>query len=124
MKRGKKGRETLLRESEKKSVGLERELAELKKKAETLEYELNRYKLAVGTRNKITADLHEMLDLAKRKEKANEALVALLLKHLGADEKHPIVLEHKAVGEALTGYRVLIALDEEKQTYALHFVMV
>lgn len=124
MKNTKKGRAAHLKDAEQKAAALERELADLKKKAETLEYELNRYKLAVGTRNKITADLHEMLDLAKRKEKANEALVALLLKHLGADEKHPIVLEHKAVGEALTDYRVLIALDEEKQTYALHFVMV
>lgn len=124
MKNTKKGRAAHLKEAEKKSAGLEHKLVEAEERAVKLEYELNRYKTAVGTRNRMVTDLHEMLDLAKRKEKANEALVALLLKHLGADEKHPIVLEHKAVGEALTGYRVLIALDEEKQTYALHFVMV
>ena len=123
MKNTKKGRAAHLKDAEKRTAALERELAELKPKAEKLEYELGRYKYGVASREKMLADLRGDLELARQKEKANEALVAVLLCRMGADEKHPVVVEHKAVGEALNGYRVLIRLDEEEQTYSLFFVM-
>jgi len=122
MKKNKKGRAAQLREAEEKAAGQDWQLAELKKRAETAEYELGRYKKAVGTRNKIIADLEERLKLEDRKQQSNEALVAILLCRLGADVDHPVTVEHKAVWEALQDYRVLIRLDEKEQTYFLSFV--
>ena len=122
MKKTKKGRAAQMRQAEKQSVNLERQLAELKQRAEKAEYELGRYMKAVGTRNHIIAKLEERLKIEDRKQQSNEALVALLLIELGADMDHPVRVEHKAVLEALQDYRVLIALDEEEQTYSLSFV--
>lgn len=123
MKNTKKGRAASLREAEKKAKGLDRELAALKKEAADLRYELGRYRKATDTRNKIIADLNERLKVEELKQQSNEAIVALLLCALGADLEHPYVVEHKSVRDALKGYHVLIRLDEEKQTYAMSFVM-
>lgn len=122
MKKTKKGRAAQLREAEKKSGGLERKLDEMKERASKAEYELGRYMKAVGTRNKVIANLEERLKIEEKKQQSNEALVALLLIEMGADVDHPVRVEHKAVWEALQDYRVLIRLDEEEQTYFLSFV--
>lgn len=122
MKKTKKGRAAQLREVEKKSGSLERQLDEMKERAAVAEYELGRYKKAVGTRNHIIANLEERLKIEEKKQQSNEALVALLLIEMGADVDHPVRVEHKAVWEALQDYRVLIRLDEEEQTYFLSFV--
>ena len=123
MKNTKKGRAASLREAEKKAKGLDRELAELKKEAADLRYELGRYRKATDTRNKIIADLNDRLKLEELKHQSNEAVVTLLLCALGADLEHPYVVEHKAVRDALKGYHVVIALDEEAETYSMAFVM-
>lgn len=106
MKHGKKGRAARLKDTEKKAAGLE--------------YELGRWKKAVATRNKIIDQLTEDLKAEHRKQVSNEALVALLLKRLGATEENPVVIEHEAMRKAVSNSRVLIALDIEKETYALH----
>ena len=123
MKKNKKGRAAQLRQAEQKAVGQDRQLAELKQRAEKAEYELGRYMKAVHTREKIIADLQDRLTVEDLKGKSNEAVVALLLCALGADMEHPFKVTHQAVRDALKGYHVLIALDEEEQTYSMAFVM-
>lgn len=123
VKKNKKGRMAHLREAEQKSVGLERQVAELKQRAEKAEYELGRYMRAVHTREKIIADLREQLKVEDLKQRSNEALVALLLCRMGADKDNPVVVAHEAVREALNGYHVLVQVDDEKGNYSLCFIM-
>ena len=109
MKKNKKGRAAQAREAQKRAAGLE--------------YELGRWKKAVDTRNTRILQLEGDLKLEQQKMVSNEALVALLLQRLGADQKHPIVLGRESVRAALSGYRVLVGLDAEKDAFVLHFVM-